>query len=175
MATNSPEEVSKETVLQLQQVLALKDSQIRELQSFRFNDHQWSSIPYQIPNLVRSADAVIDNTGDNVFMREAKSDPAKLYQLQISTGELKQLIGNFTTTTWSMICYYNDLIMIGGIDKATSQCTNGLIAVRSNVDMTLRFEPILPDMPTMRCRTTAVVHIDPQSRASYIIVIGGGR
>ena len=63
--------------------------------------------------------------------------------------------------------------MIGGIDKGTSQCTSGLIGVRLNDDGTLRQEIIFLDMPTRRCRTTALVYTNPQSRASYIIVIGG--
>ena len=172
ISTNPPEEVSKVTVQQVQEVLALKDHRIRELQGSRLCDDQWSSIPYPIPNLVRSSDAIVDNTGNNVFLREAKSDPAKLYQLQISNGEWKQPIENTATLTWSMI-YYNEVIMIGGVNKGISQCTSGLIGVRPDVDGTLRQERIFQDMPTRRCRTTALVYTDPQSGASYIIVIGG--
>ena len=168
-AAVTPEEVSRRVVEQIQCVLAEKDCEIR---NSKFCDDQWRSLAC-IPNLVRSADAVVDYSSQNAYLRQAKSDPVKIYHLQTSTDEWEQPITiNFGILRCSMI-YYKEVIMVGGIDKATSQCTNGLIGVRFNDDRTLRPECIFPDMPTRRCRTTALVHTDPQSGASYIIVIGG--
>ena len=127
------------------------------------------------PNWVRSADAVVDGTGTNVFLREAKSDPPKIYQFQTSTDEWEQptcIPINFGLLRWSMI-FYNEVILVGGVNKAISKCTGGIIAVRSNDNVTLSPVPIFTDMPTRCSRLTALVHTNTQSGASYIIVIGG--
>ena len=121
-------------------------------------EEQWKSIACTIPNLQRSVDAVIDNTGDHVYLRQAKSYPAEIYQYQISTGKWQQPITSFT-------------IRFGGVDKAGSKCTSGLIGVRYNVDGTPSPENILPDMPTRRSRTTTLAYTC--NGISYIIVIGG--
>lgn len=132
------------------------------------NDHR-KSIVCKIPNLVRSVDAVVDDTGDHVYLREAKSDPAKIYHYQVSSNEWQQPIQSYTTK-WSMI-YYNAVILVGGFVKDTSQCTSDLIGVRLNDDGTLRPESIFPDLPTKRCRTTALVYT--KNKTNYIIIIGG--
>lgn len=164
---NTPEEVSRQAVEQIQTVLFEKDRQIR---NSKLCDDQWRSIPC-IPNLVRSADAVADNQ-QNVYLRQAKSDPATMYCLQTTSTDKQVENFEIPTLKWSMI-YYNEVIMVGGFDKTTSQCTNGLIGIRLNDDGTQRLQEIFPCMPTRRCRTTALVYTDPQSRESYIIVIGG--
>ena len=97
MATNqdvpgTPEEESKIVVQHMESFLAHKDRQIRELQHSLLNDHQWRSIPCDISNLVRSVDAVIDDSKDHVYLRQAKSDPAKIYHYQVLTGQWQQPI-----------------------------------------------------------------------------------
>lgn len=137
---------------------------------------QWSSKEIRIPNLVRSVDAVVDDTGEHVYLREAKSNPAKIYHYQVSTDKWLQPTQTYTTR-WSMlyIADYNKPILVGGFDKAKSQCTSDLIGVSSNDDGTLKPEMILYNtrLPTERCRTTALVYTDPKTSVRYIIVLGG--
>ena len=137
---------------------------------------QWNSKETRIPNLVRSVDAVVDGTGEHVYLREARSNPAKIYHYQVSTGKWLQPIQTYTIR-WSMlyIAYYNKPILVGGFEKDKSQCTSDLIGVGSNVDGTLKAEKILSDtcLPTKRCRTTALVYTDPKRGDRYIIILGG--
>ena len=168
---NTPEEASRELLEEIQRVLAEKDCEIGR--NSKFNDDHWRSLAC-IPNLVRSADAVVDGADKNVFLREAKSDPPRLYRFQISPDEQGQLLTiDFGILRWSMIYYNENVILVGGVNKATSQCTGGMIAVRTNDNGTLSPVPIFTDMPTRRSRTTALVHTNIQNGASYIIVIGG--
>ena len=140
------------------------------------HNDQRKSKEYKIPpNLVRSVDAVVDDTGEHVYLREAKSDPAKIYHYQISRNKWEQPVWSLSTR-WSMV-YYKNLILVGGLDKPTSmpQRDSDLVGVHSNDDGTLRPESIFPNtrLPNPRCRTTALVYTDPKNGVSYIIIIGG--
>ena len=158
---------------QLQLVLAKKDQQIRDTKSQQLYDYCWvlDNLPDDLHALrvQRSVDAVVDDTGNHIYFRIARSQPSQVCQYDVASNKWTVHTCMTKYVRYSMIHHDNRLIMIGGAisndDKA--ERISKIIAI----DEQNQPQSIYCSMPTGRGRTTAL-KLDYNGHV-LLIVIGG--
>ena len=174
MAETTPEQIATE-LNQVLQAFTSNYEKLKELRCIRqlllhTNDLEWSTIdiPQPYHDMRRTADIISDESGNNLYLRRVESQPCIIYQYQVSTNQW-QLGTSCPPSLYRFSMVYHDHLMIIGRALSRDDRATRTGEILNFVDGS--WKRVLPDMPTSRSRSTAI--ICRHNQAVLLIVIGG--